>query len=68
MVWVASLASEQGEFAKLIEPLWVALNETPDRVAFSDWHHTKTARQMNFQHRSVVGGIFMKLLKERWCH
>ncbi|MBU5440633.1 glutaminase family protein [Paenibacillus sp. MSJ-34] len=65
LVWAATLASDQEQFARLIEPLWDALNETADRVPFTDWYDTKTARQMNFQHRSVVGGIFMKLLKEK---
>jgi hypothetical protein len=66
LVWAASLASDQRDFDKLIEPLWDYLNETPDRVPFSDWHHTESARQLNFQHRSVVGGIYIKLLKETW--
>jgi hypothetical protein len=65
LVWVASLASSQEEFVRLIEPLWLFANETPDRVPFSDWYDTTNARQMNFQHRSVVGGLFMKLLKDR---
>ncbi|MDQ0091422.1 hypothetical protein J2T12_004859 [Paenibacillus anaericanus] len=67
LVWAASLASEREDFTNLIEPLWDALNETPDRVPFSDWHDTNTARQMNFQHRSVVGGIYIKLLKDKWA-
>jgi hypothetical protein len=66
VVWAASLASRREDFASLIEPLWGFLNETPDRVPFSDWYDTQTAKQMNFQHRSVVGGIYMKLLKDKW--
>lgn len=66
VVWAASLASEPEQFMALIEPLWDFLNETPDRVPFSDWYDTKTTRQINFQHRSVVGGIYMKLLKDKW--
>lgn len=66
LVWAAALASNQDDFIKLIEPLWDSLNETPDRVPFSDWYDTLRARQMNFQHRSVVGGIYIKLLKDKW--
>ncbi|QHT62440.1 DUF4965 domain-containing protein [Paenibacillus lycopersici] len=65
LVWSASLAEERGDFIALTEPIWTMLNETPDRVPFSDWTDTLTARQLNFQHRSVVGGIFMKLLKDK---
>ncbi|MEQ4483296.1 glutaminase domain-containing protein [Cohnella silvisoli] len=45
--------------------MWKMLNDTPDRVAFSDWTDTITARQLNFQHRSVVGGFYMNLLKDK---
>lgn len=66
LVWAATLANRQEDFLALIEPLWKALDETPDRVPLCDWHHTVTSRQMNFQHRSVVGGLFIKVLKDQW--
>jgi len=65
LVWAASLSSDKTVFARLMEPLWHMLNETPDRVPFTDWYDTVTARQVGFQHRSVVGGIFIQLLKEK---
>ncbi|MBW4082551.1 glutaminase family protein [Paenibacillus sp. S150] len=65
LVWAAALAEEQGDFERMIAPLWDFLNETRDRVPFSDWYDTHTARQIGFQHRSVVGGMFIKLLKDR---
>jgi len=65
LVWAAALTSEREAFIDLVEPLWKALHETKDRVPFTDWYDTKSARQLNFQHRSVVGGIFIKLLKDR---
>ncbi|SDX35003.1 glutaminase family protein [Paenibacillus sp. CF384] len=65
LVWSAALADEQETFTALIEPIWQMLNDTPDRVMFSDWTDTLTARPLNFQHRSVVGGISMKVLKDK---
>lgn len=65
LVWSAALSAENDVFVRLVEPLWHMLNETPDRVPFSDWTDTLSARQLNFQHRSVVGGMFIKLLKDK---
>lgn len=65
LVWAASLAEEQAAFERMIAPLWDFLHETRDRVPLSDWYDTLTARQIGFQHRSVVGGMFIKLLKDR---
>lgn len=65
LVWSAALAEQDSDFTALVEPIWLMLNDTPDRVPFSDWTDTITTRQLNFQHRSVVGGIFMKVLKDK---
>lgn len=67
LVWAATLAEDEADFRALIEPIWRYANEAPDRVPLSDWYRTDNARQMNFQHRSVVGGLFIKLLKDRWA-
>lgn len=65
LVWAASLAEKREDFLRLVEPLWDFMNETSDRVPFSDWYDTRSGRQIGFQHRSVVGGLFVKLLKDR---
>jgi hypothetical protein len=31
----------------------------------TDWYDTKTCRQVGFQARSVVGGVYMKMLSDR---
>lgn len=73
LVWSASLANTKDDFAKMITPLWDFLNESPSRIPFTDWYDTVTGRQVTnqthtgkeigFQNRTVVGGIFIKLLK-----
>ena len=59
------------DFQILFHPVFEFLNQTPDRVPLTDWYDTITARQVGFQSRSVVGGVYMKLLAnpglwEKW--
>lgn len=63
ILWSATLANDNGDFRALIEPLHTWLNETPTRVPMTDWYETTDGRQMAFQARSVVGGLFIKLLE-----
>lgn len=65
LIWAASMSESKEEFESIISPVWRFANETLSRVPFSDWYDTLSAQQMNFQHRSVVGGNFIRLLKER---
>ena len=65
LVWCASMADSNEAFEDMINHLWDFANETLNRVPFTDWYDTITARRMNFQHRSVIGGIFIKILKDK---
>lgn len=65
LVWAAALADTKEAFERLVEPLWLFLHETPSRVPFTDWYDTISGRQIGFQHRSVVGGLFAKMLKDK---
>ncbi len=64
LVWCATMAKSASQFKKYIAPLWHAYNETTDRCAMTDWYDTKSACCVGFRHRSVVGGIFIKMLDE----
>jgi hypothetical protein len=61
-VWTACLADSAAEFKKHVAPLWKFANESPSRVPLSDWFWTTDAKQVGFQARSVVGGVFMPML------
>jgi hypothetical protein len=62
--WTAALADSQKDFEALIEPTWKFANESPSRVPLTDWYWTQDAKQRGFQARSVVGGLFMKMLED----
>lgn len=53
-----SLSKKQHEdFEALVDPVFRFLNETPDRVAMTDWYWTTDGKRRGFKARSVVGGV-----------
>jgi hypothetical protein len=63
-VWSATLATRPDDFQAIIHPVFQFLNETPDRVPMADWYDTDSAHQVGFQARSVVGGVYIKMLAD----
>lgn len=64
LVWVATLAESKEDFEAFIAPLWQAYNDSPSRVPMGDWYETVDATRLYFQHRTVQGGLYIKLLKD----
>jgi glutaminase A-like protein len=63
-VWSATLAANPQDFRTIVDPIVQFLNKTPERVPMTDWYDTVTARQVGFQARSVVGGVYIKMLAD----
>ncbi len=72
-VWTATLSDSTEQFQRFITPISKWLNETPTRVPLTDWYDTIDGRQVGFQARSVVGGIYIKAfadpeIAKKWQH
>ncbi len=63
-VWTATLAPDDGQYRDLIHRLVVWADATPSRVPTTDYYDTVNGKQMGFQARSVVGGVFIKALMD----
>jgi hypothetical protein len=64
--WTATIAGDSAMFSALIDPVFDFLNETADRVPMTDWYWTDSGRMEGFQARPVVGGVFVKMLADKW--
>jgi hypothetical protein len=64
ILWTATLADNTADFEKLAGPAYEFANDSSSRVPLTDWYDTVTGKQQGFQARSVVGGLFIKMLAE----
>jgi hypothetical protein len=64
LTWTASLTNSRDAFIHLFQPAYTFAEESPSRVPLTDWYDTKTGKQVGFQARSVVGGIFIQMLTD----
>jgi hypothetical protein len=65
-IWTATMAGpgQPEAFKAIMGPLGHWVNEGPSRVPLTDWYDTKDGREIGFQARSVVGGVYIKVLAD----
>ncbi len=63
-VWTATMFESDDDFRRFIEPIWRTYNCSPSRVPLNDWYDSVTSLMVHFQHRSVQGGLFIKLMEK----
>jgi hypothetical protein len=61
-VWTATLTHDPAQYNDLMHRLVVWADNTVSRVPTTDFYDTVSGKQMGFQARSVVGGVFIKAL------
>jgi hypothetical protein len=65
IMWTAAMSDKKSDFDALLAPVYKFATETPSRVPMSDWHETITGKMVGFQARSVIGGYWMKVLRDK---
>jgi hypothetical protein len=61
-IWTATMTESQQQFDVFMTPISKWVSEGSSRVPLTDWYDTISSKQVGFQARSVVGGIFIKAL------
>lgn len=63
-VWTATLAGNRHDFEAILAAIGRFMSQSPSRVPLTDWYWTTTGKQVGFQARSVVGGVYIPLLAD----
>lgn len=62
LVWVASLTDNKEDFNLFVDSLWAAYNTMRTHVPMTDWYFADTSHMRLFRHRTVQGGLFIRLM------
>ena len=65
ILWTAAMAPDTDTFLKFSDKHYDYINQTPNRVPLSDWYMVDIGKTCGFSARSVIGGLWMKVLMDR---
>lgn len=63
LMWSTCIWQDKDYFDRVCDSIVRMINETSDRVPLADWYYSSTADQIRFRNRSVVGALFIHLLR-----
>lgn len=63
--WTASMAPDTDTFLKFSDRHWDYMNETKSRIPLSDYYMSDSGLTCNFSGRSVIAGLWMKVLSDK---
>ncbi len=66
IAWTASMSPNTETFLKFSDLLYKYVNETESRIPLSDYYDASNGRSVNFSARSVIGGLWMKVLMDKY--
>ncbi len=62
-LWCAAFTGVRADFDLIVDRVYRFADETKERVAFTDWYWTDSGRFQHFIGRSVIGGVFMPMIR-----
>ena len=65
LIWCGALTGRREDLEFMADGVYRFLNATPDRIPFTDWYMTDAGLYLGFVARSVVGGVFAPVLRDR---
>ena len=65
MMWTVCLTEDKEYRDMVVDSMWKFLDETTDRIPFTDWYETDVPQTAGwFRNRTVQGGLYAPLLFE----
>ena len=62
LLWVATMCQDKALFDEITSSLWRAYHTMRSWAPMTDWYYCDTSHMRKFRHRSVQGGLFVRLL------
>ncbi len=66
LLWCTTLTDDYNKRNIIIDCIYKFLCESTDKVPFSDWYNTDIPTYNMFRNRTVLGGLLMPVLVEKW--